>query len=516
MISNLNPATLEPVGDVKESELDAIGVMLQKARKAQEEWASWPLARRRDALLGVQRRLVQGWERVAEAVSRETGKPRAEAVNTDVLAALVSVDYSVRSMRKLFAPRKVRFESMAPMMRYMGRRSYIVNRPVGVVGIIAPWNYPLGIPFSQTVMALAAGNAVLFKPSPETPLTALEMQRLFDGAGLPDGLLQTFVGGDEHGKALVKSGVDRIIFTGSSAVGSQIMSLASQRLTPLTLELGGKDPCIVLEDADLERAAEGVVWGAFVNAGQTCVCIKRLYVQEKIYDRFAQMLTSKVSALRLGYGTNGHDVDVGPLISEGALRRTEEMVARAVRDGGEVLVGGKRTEGLKGYFFQPTVIAGAPQASCVVQEETFGPILAMNRFGSDEEAVRLANDCQYALSGSVWTNDLERGRKIAERLNGGTILVNNVAYTYGLPMTPWGGKGMSGYGRTHGAIGFSELVEPHHVHVDDGRFRREVWWHPYRWENMAGGTGLLDVLYGSSYRGRLRAMLSLRKALKGR
>lgn len=516
MISNVNPATLEPVGDVQESEIESIGAMLQRARSAQAEWASWPLVRRRDALVEVQRALVRDWERVAETISRETGKPRAESVNTDVLAALVAVDYSVRSMRKLFAPQKVPFENMAPMMRYMGRRSYIVNRPLGVIGMIAPWNYPLGIPFSQTAMALAAGNAVLFKPAPETPLTALEMQKLFDSAGLPEGLVQTFVGGDGHGRALVASGVDRIIFTGSSAVGSQIMAMAAQRLTPLTLELGGKDPCIVLDDADLERAVQGVVWGAFVNAGQTCVCIKRLYVQDRVYERFVPLLTAKVEALRLGYGTDGHDVDVGPLISEPALRRMEGTVERAVRDGGKVLVGGKRPEGLNGYFYKPTVIVDAPQASCAVQEETFGPMLTIGRFATDDEAVRLANDCSYALSGSVWTGDLRRGRRIAERLSGGTVLVNNVAYTYGLPMTPWGGKGMSGYGRTHGDIGFSELVEPHHVHVDDGRFRREVWWHPYRWENMAGGTGLLEVLYGSSYRGRLRAMLSLRRALKGR
>jgi len=515
MINNLNPATLEPVGDVQESELEAIGPMLQEARAAQAEWASWPLSRRRDALVEVQRKLIERWEELAAVISRETGKPRAEAVNTDILAAVVSVDYSARSMSKLFAPQKVRFENLGLMMRVMGRRSYIRNRPLGVIGIIAPWNYPLGIPFSQTVMALAAGNAVVFKPAPETPLTALEMTKLFE-EGLPRGLVQTFVGGDEHGKALVTSGVDRIVFTGSSAVGSKIMAMAAQRLTPLTLELGGKDPCIVLDDADLERAAEGVVWGAFVNAGQTCVCIKRLYVQDGVYDRFAELLKAKVIGLRLGYGTEDRDADVGPLISEAALKRTEETVQQAVRDGGKILVGGKRAPGLKGYFFEPTVIADAPQGSCVVQEEAFGPILTINRFGSEEEAVRLANDCPYALSGSVWSGNLERGRRIAERMSGGTILVNNVAYTYGLPMTPWGGKGMSGYGRTHGEIGFSELVEPHHVHVDDGRYRRDIWWHPYRWKDLADGAGLLDALYGSSYRGRLRAMLGLRKAMNGK
>ena len=513
MLVKINPATLEPVGEVPETEPNAIPAMIAQARQAQAEWTSWPLERRKASLRAVRDRLLESWEAVAEVISQETGKPRLEAVNADILPSLVAADHSIRSIRKLFAPRKVDFQSMSLMMRYMGRRSYIQNRPLGVIGIIAPWNYPLGIPFSQTIMALAAGNAVVFKPSPETSLTGLEMAKLFEAGGFPKGLVQAIIGGSEHGRALVTSGVDRVIFTGSSAVGREIMAQASQRLTPVTLELGGKDPCIVLDDADLERAAQGVTWGAFVNAGQTCACVKRLYVQASVYDRFLELLLSKVSSLRIGHGG---EADVGPLISEAALLRAERMVKQAIKDGGKVLAGGKRATGLKGYFYEPTVIADAPQASCVVQEETFGPILAVIKFQTDEEALKLANDCQYALSGSVWTRDLRRGRRIAERLSGGTILVNNVAYTYGLPTTPWGGRGMSGFGRTHGDEGFSELVEPQHIHVDDGRFKREVWWHPYRWENIAGGAGMLDVLYSSSYLGRMRAMLKLRKALKGK
>jgi acyl-CoA reductase-like NAD-dependent aldehyde dehydrogenase len=507
-MTDKNPATLEPLEEVPEAELGSLGAMVLGARKAQAEWASWPLERRKAALIGVRDALLDRWEAIADIISQETGKPRAEAVNADVLAALVAVDHAASSLRKLFSPRKVSFGSMGLMMRYMGRRSYVQYRPLGVIGIIAPWNYPLGIPFSQAIMALAAGNAVILKPSPETPRTAMELRRAFEGA-VPDGLLQLFIGGDGHGRALVTSGVDRIVFTGSTAAGREVMALASQKLTPVTLELGGKDPSIVLEDADLERAAQGVVWGAFVNAGQTCACVKRLYVHELVYERFLELLESKVSALRIGYGA---EADVGPLISEAALRRIEVMVEQAVRDGGRVLVGGRRT-GEKGYFYQPTVIVDAPQSSSIVQEEAFAPILTVGRFSSDEEAIALANDCGYALAGSVWSRDLKRARRIADRLSGGTVLINNAAYTYGLPMTPWGGRGMSGFGRTHGIEGFLELMEPHHVHVDAGRFPREVWWHPYRGGDQAG---MLEALYGQGLGGRLRAMLKLRKALKGR
>jgi succinate-semialdehyde dehydrogenase/glutarate-semialdehyde dehydrogenase len=364
-------------------------------------------------------------------------------------------------------------------------------------------------------MALAAGNAVILKPSPETPLTALAMGRLFDGIVPPD-LIQVVVGGDDQGRALVTSGVDRLVFTGSSQAGKEIMALASPQLTPLTLELGGKDPGVVMDDADLPRAADGVVWGAFVNAGQTCVCVKRVYVQDAVFDQFLTLVKERVGKLRLGYGWEDPDIDVGPMISEGAVQAAEAVVEEAVKVGGKVLVGGKRAPGLRGHFFEPTVIVDAPQACRAVQEETFGPIITVHRFASDEDAVRLANDCPYALSASVWSRNVERGRRIAERINGGTVVVNNVGYTYGLSMTPWGGKGMSGFGRTHGNLGFAELVEPHHVHVDKGRFRREFWWYPYDRESLDAGKDMMDLLYASGPFRKLSAVRRLRKIMKGR
>jgi succinate-semialdehyde dehydrogenase/glutarate-semialdehyde dehydrogenase len=517
MIRKINPATLELVGEVPETDLDTVAAMVAKARKAQAEWASWSIDRRVRAIVKVQESIIAHLEDIAHIVAQETGKPRTEAINADILPSLTAADFAARSMRKLFVPRPVRFGNMSLMMRYLGRRSYIQNKPLGVVAIIAPWNYPLAIPFSQTIMAVAAGNAVVLKPSSETPLTGLEIAKLFASNGFPDGLVQVVIGpGSKAGRVIISAPVDRVIFTGHTKVGMGIMEMASQSLVPVTLELGGKDPMVVFEDADLERAAKGAVWGAFVNAGQTCVCVKRIYVQEGAYQRFLALFTERVGRLRLGYGWDDPNIDMGPMINAEALADTEGEVREAVAAGGRVLVGGKRVPGSKGFFFEPTVIADAPHSSKIVQEELFGPVVTVHRFTTEEEAVKLANDSPYALSGSVWTGDPAKGRRVAERLSGGTVVVNNVAYTFGLAMTPWGGKAMSGFGRTHGDLGFSELVEPHHIHVDKAKFGTEIWWHPYEESKLKAGLDMVDLLYVKGLTRKLSAIRKMRAVLKGK
>lgn len=516
-ITKLNPATLEKVGEVEESSPEDIPLFLSRAREAQAEWVRLPIKRRLQVLQGVQAHIAANLDEFARTICEETGKPRLEALNADLLSSLSAGKYSMDEMKVLFRPRRLDFGFLGLPMRYLGRSSYIQPRPVGVVGVVAPWNYPFGIPFSQAVMAVAAGNAVILKPSSETPLTALRIQEAFRAGGIPEHLVQVVVGpGRTVGNALITSGVDRIIFTGSTEVGRKVMEMAAQRLTPVTLELGGKDPFIVFDDADLERAADGAVWGAFVNAGQTCVCVKRIYVQEKLYPAFLEAFKQKVSTLRLGYGWDDPAVSMGPLMSEAAVREMEAHVARAIEQGGEVLVGGRRRADLRGHFFEPTAIVNVPQDADVVQKEIFGPIVAILPFRTEGEAVTLANDCPFALAGSVWTSDLRKGRRVAEAISSGTVAVNNVAYTYGLASTPWGGKGESGFGRTHGDFGFWELMEPHHVHMDKGRFRREIWWSPYDAEGTALSKDLIELAFRGRYGLAASVFRRARKRLKGR
>ena len=511
-----NPATLERVGELEATAPEDIPAIVARARKAQSEWASTSLEERRRALKRLQAHVASHIDDIARVVSEETGKPRVEAINADLMAALSATMYSVEAMPSLFRPRKVGFGKLSVMMRYLGRLSYIQPRPLGAVAIIAPWNYPFGIPFSQAVMAIAAGNAVVLKPSSETPFTGLEVRESFIAAGVPEDLVQVVIGnGGDVGNALASSDVDRVIFTGSTEVGRKIMASAAQRLTPVTMELGGKDPMVVLRDADLPRASSAAAWGCYVNAGQTCVCIKRIYVHESIYQQFIELFAQNVSRIKLGYGWDDPDVGMGPLINERAVEKMESQVARAVEQGGKVLFGGKRPN-MKGHFFEPTAIVDAGQSSDIVQKETFGPIVAILPFRTKEEAIALANDSPYALSGSVWTSDLRRGRSIAERMSGGTVDVNNVCYTFGLASTPWGGRKDSGFGHTHGAEGFAELLEPHHVHVDKGRFPRELWWHPYEKDGLEISKGINEIAFLGQY-GRAALLLPrIRRRLKGR
>ncbi len=510
IIRSVNPATLETVGDVMETSIAQIPHVLECSRAVQKNWAMVSVKERLRLLHRAARYIREHMEELTFTIASETGKPRIEAINSDIIPPLGVLDFTLGSLKRILRSTRIRMGRMGFMLRLLGRYSYIYPKPIGVVGIISPWNYPFGIPFSQVLMAIAAGNAVILKPSSETPLTALCMREVLDGAGFPKDLLQIVIGlGSGVGVAIVESGVDRIIFTGSTTVGRDIMHRASQRLTPVTLELGGKDPMIILADADIDRAVAAATWGAFINAGQTCVGVKRIYVERSIYAAFLTRLKEQVVHLKQGWGWDDSDVSVGSLINARAVAEMERQVQRALEQGARVLVGGHRHPTLKGNYFEPTVMVDVTQDMDCVRQEIFGPIVVVLPFNTEQDAIRLANDSEFALSGSVWTRNIPRGKNIAEQLESGTIDVNNVAYTYGLGATPWGGKRNSGFGRSHGDFGFHDLIEPHHVHVDKGRLPRDPWWHPYTAGKIRASLALIDI----AFFGRSAKIISLLKNL---
>ncbi len=472
-IISFDPATGEEIGRVPLLKPESVAAAVARARAAQPAWANLSIKERARIVLKAREIMLAEMDEIATLVSRETGKPAAEALSMEVVPTLDAMHYFAREAGTLLQPQKIDIGQYG----LMGRSSRIVYKPVGVVGIISPWNFPLGTPAEEVVMALMPGNSVVLKPSELTPLTALKIGEIFSKAGLPQGLLEIVTGDGSTGAALIDARVDKIMFTGSVATGKRVAEAAAKHLTPVVLELGGKDPMVVLEDADIENAARGAVWGAFANSGQACASVERCYVHESVAQQFIDKVVAGTQTLHQGVGTEDGS-DVGAMTTERQLEIVEDHVSEAVKQGAEVLTGGERGD-VQGLFYRPTVLTNVTQDMTIMQEETFGPVLPIMTFKTEEEAIRLANDSVYGLTASVWTKDISRGKRIAERIDAGTVTVNEVLYTHAIAQTPWGGVKDSGYGRTHGRLGLLELVTPQHIHVNRISFLPDLWWFRY-------------------------------------
>ena len=473
-IISYDPATGEEIGRAPIVSAGEVAEAVRRARQAQTAWAGQSFRERARVIMRARRIVLDELEEIALLISRETGKPVVEAISMELTPTLDLMQFFARRTRQLLRPQKINIGQYG----LMGRTSSIVYKPLGVVGIISPWNFPWAIPLGEVVMALMAGNAVVLKPSELTPLTGLKIGEVFKRAGLAPTLLQVVTGDGTTGAALVEAGVDKIMFTGSVATGKRVAQSAAKTLTPVVLELGGKDPMIVLEDAEVETAASAAVWGAFSNSGQACASVERCYVHESVAQKFIESVVEKTRSLKQSAGTT-EDADIGSMSSERQLAIVEEHVNDAVERGARVLTGGRRAGSLSGSFYEPTILVDVDHTMTVMREETFGPVLPVMAFKSEDEAISLANDSPFGLTASVWTKSLRRGRALAERIEAGTVMVNEVLYTHGIAQTPWGGMKQSGMGRTHGRLGLLELVAPQHVHVNRIARLRDMWWFGY-------------------------------------
>jgi acyl-CoA reductase-like NAD-dependent aldehyde dehydrogenase len=388
------------------------------------------------------------------------------------------------------------------------KSGWLVREPHGVIGIISPWNYPFSIPATETLAALVAGNAVVLKPSELTPLVALELAKLLHAAGIPEDAFQVVIGDGSAGAALLHSPIDKLVFTGSVATGKRIAAAAAERLLPVVLELGGKDPMLVLDDADVDVASSAAVWGAFVNAGQACLSVERCYVHRSLYESFVNACGEKTKQLRVGDGLDSH-TDVGPMIHERQVGIVESHVEDAKARGARVLAGGARLPELGANFYPPTVLADVTHDMRIMREETFGPVLPVMAFDNDDEAVRLANDSEYGLAASVWTRDNARGERLARRIHAGTVMVNDVISCFGISEAPHGGVKSSGVGRTHGRFGLEEMVRVKYLDIDRMPGMKKVWWYGYGESFRQQMEGFLDMQFargvGIRLRGALRA-----------
>jgi len=467
-----NPATGEEIGRAPLTMPEDVARAVGRAREAQRKWSERSFTERSRLIMKARKIVLQEMEEIAVLISRETGKPVMEAISMEVATSLDLMQYFARNGAQILRPRRISVAQYA----WMGRSSYEIYKPLGVIGIISPWNFPWATPLDEVVMALLAGNTVVLKPSELTPLTGLKIKDVFERAGFAEGVLEVVTGDGSTGAALVGAGVDKIMFTGSVATGKRVAEAAAKYLTPVVLELGGKDPMIVLDDAHIQNAARGAVWGAFANAGQACASVERCYVHESIAERFIADVVKETKRLRQSADL---DADIGAMTSERQLLAVQRHVDEAVDKGATALTGGDRVADSAALFFAPTVLINVSHDMDVMREETFGPVLPIMTFKTDEEAIRLANATIYGLTASVWTGNIARGRRVAERIDAGTVTVNDVLYTHGIAATPWGGVKQSGLGRTHGRAGLLELVSARHIHVNRLPFVPDLWWYPY-------------------------------------
>jgi acyl-CoA reductase-like NAD-dependent aldehyde dehydrogenase len=501
-ISSVNPATGEVLGQLKCASTDEVFGAVARARAAQVLWVEGGVCKRIAVLREFQRRLHEKKSEIAAAITREAGKPVAEALTTEILVVLDAARFLIDHAYRLLRDEPVPHGNLATKLK-SGR---LVREPYGVIGIISPWNYPFSIPATETLAALVAGNAVVLKPSEFTSLVALELRSLLYAAGVPPDVFQVVVGDGETGAALIHSPIDKMVFTGSVATGRRIAAVAAERLLPVVLELGGKDPMLVLDDADVDVASSAAVWGAFVNAGQTCLSVERCYVHRSLYEAFLKACAKKTKSLRVGHGLD-RETDVGPMIHERQLQIVEARVEDAVVRGARILAGGSRLPELGPNFYQPTVLADATHEMRIMQEETFGPVLPVMAFGSDDEAVRLANDTEFGLAASVWTRDAARGERLARRIQAGTVMVNDVVSCFGISEAPHGGVKSSGIGRAHGRFGLEEMVRLKYLDVDRMPSMKKVWWYGYGTSFARQMEGFLDMQFARGWRARLRGAL---------
>jgi acyl-CoA reductase-like NAD-dependent aldehyde dehydrogenase len=501
LLRSFNPRTGEIVAEVKSATPEEVREAVARARAAQPGWSALGVKGRAEALLEVAHEIHARMEDFVQTVSAETGKPAVESLSHDVLPTLLTIRYMGRIAPKALRPRSVG-RLIAPVLGFSSRIEW---RPFGVVGCISPWNYPVFLSFVSIVPALLAGNAVVLKPSEVTPASGELMREVL--AFLPDHVATVVQGGGEVGGALVDAPCDKICFIGSTATGRKIAGAAAEHLTPLVMELGGQDTAIVCEDADLETASSGVLWGAFLNAGQTCAAIERAYVVDSIADRFEERLLAKLREVEAQ-----PEPQIGPLCINRQLATVERHVRDAIDHGATVLAGGPeaaRPNENGSLWYPPTVIEGRSKDMAIFSEETFGPVLPIIRVKDEEEAIRRANEEGYNLTASIWTKSKARAHAIGSRVRAGTISVNDQAASAGAPWGLWGGVGESGYGRLHGTIGIQEFAVPTHVATTLLPKMKKAWWYPYDAPTLETFRGFADIVGGKGFRQRAGALRSV-------
>ncbi len=491
-----NPATGQKLAELPSLSHEQVAALVERGRAAQPAWAALGFEGRASLMRDMRKWLVSNRHRVIRTVSDEAGKPWDDS-QVELFYCADALGFWAKRAGKFLADERERPHS--PLL--IGRK--VVNRyvPYGVVGVIGPWNYPLINNFGDAIPALMAGNTVVLKPSQVTPLSSMLMEEGMREVGVPEGVFQVANGsGSTIGGALIEN-VDMLHFTGSTEIGKQLAKQAADRLLPVTLELGGNDPMIVLADANLERAANAAVWGGLQNSGQTCISVERIYVESDAYEPFVEKVVEKVRALRQGAPAGPGQNEIGAMTSPDQIDVVEDHVRDAVERGAKVEVGGSRGSG-PGTFFQPTVLTGVDHSMKIMTDETFGPTIPIMRVADADEAVQLANDSHYGLDSSVFAKDPDRAEAVARRIESGGAVINDALANYFAMEIPIGGMKQSGLGARHGKVGIQKYCARQNLVVSRLALDREMYHFPYSKTTSKLFEWTIIALYGRGSRRR--------------
>jgi acyl-CoA reductase-like NAD-dependent aldehyde dehydrogenase len=507
---SLNPATLELVGKFCLASTRDCQTAIQAAKEAFPMWKALPIPKKQKIFHEAKKILLQRSEEAAQLVTVEKGSPYPESYSSEIFASLGALDYYARKLRKLLNPHPVKHT----VSLFYNKKSSFQFEPLGPTLIISPWNFPFLIAIYDVLSALSAGNTVILRPSSSTPFTGLLVGEILVQAGIPPGVLNIINCKIPQAEQMISHpDVRTVMFTGSVSTGKRIMELASRNLTNLALELGGKDPMVVCADADIERAARGAVWAGFMNCGQSCGSIERAYVAKEIADEFTQQVVELTNKIKVGNPVDP-GVDMGPMVTPSQLKTVKDHIQDARNKGAEILFGGNNNTGLPGYFINPTVLSGVNHTMKIMTEETFGPTLPIMTFSDPEEAISLANDSSLGLTASVWTRSKKTAAWMAERIETGSITVNDHMFSFIEPAALGGGSKQTGMGRSHGPFGLQELVNIKFVSYDFLNRKKQLWWFPYDSGLMTLLSKSAILFHHSRIREKLKALLSLTPFLK--
>ena len=501
----INPATGKKIGTKKTMTEKQVLDSYKKACQKSFSFRKTSISQRVNEISKIKRYIVENMEDLVEELSKDLGKTKSEALLMEVFPVLDCIKYYEKNAENILRNKKIKTP-----IALMGKKSFVFYEPLGTVLIISPWNFPFNLSLIPIISAVLAGNTVVYKPAEDATYSATIIEKILKESGFEEDVV-TFIYGksSEIGDALIEGRPNKIFLTGSTATGKIIMEKAAKYLIPVELELGGKDPMIVFDDANITRAANAATWGSLLNCGQACIALERIYVKEKVYDDFVKKVVANVKKVKQGWDTKG-DVDIGSITGSNQIKIIKDQIKDAKAKGAKILIGGN----VKDMFFEPTVLVNVDHSMKIMREETFGPVISIMKFKTEEEAINLANDSSYGLNASVWTADKEKALRVSGEIVTGGVAINNALTSSANFALPFGGAKQSGIGRYHGPYGLHAFSNIKAVMYEKGSKDHDIQWYPFRKDKYQRFLATFKSLFSEKISEKIKGLPNMIKLLR--